>query len=109
MKTVKQVGLVAARENVAKCKHQLADAKAHVRELLDGIKADKVAAKAEREAARVTRQAAKAAKAQAVKDRKLAQIAKLEAKLAALREKQFDPKEIRRKNRKAGPVIQITV
>lgn len=109
MKTLTQLNLDAARAKLAVLKGDVFIQKAFIRVLLDDQRREREYLKtlrAENRLARETAKAAKAAKAAADRD---ARIARMESKLKELKAKQYDPKVIRRKNRKAGPVVQISL
>lgn len=107
--TFKQIKLAEAREVLVAAKENFETQKTHVAELLAEVKHEREYLKTLRAENKLAREAAKAAKAQKIAADRAARIARMEAKLKALKEKQFDPKEIQRKNRKAGPVVHVEV
>jgi len=107
--TFKQIKLAEAREVLVDLKNTYEAQKAIVAELLAEVKHEREYLKTLRAENKLEREAAKAAKAQKIAADRAVRIERMEAKLKALKEKQFDPKEIRRKNRKAGPVVHVEV
>jgi len=100
------------REGLKAAKAFVREQKQMEKRLNAKLRADK---KLARDNGKVAREAAKAAKLvareqkQAEKTVKLAtRIAKAQARLDALVAKQFAPKSIKRKNRKAGKVVNVT-
>lgn len=102
MKTVKQAGLASIRAELKVKLYQ-------VRELRERAKAMRQAIRDEFDATREARKDAKVAKVKATADRRVARIAKLEAKLAALKNRVLAPKSVRAKNRKASKPVNLMV
>ena len=96
---------MANRKTVEKTAAQLelAQVRATFVAARDRVRTLKALVKQEREDRKVAKAAAKVAKAAALSDKRAARVAKLQAKLNAL----MTPQAIKRRNRKAGPVVTI--